>query len=34
MAFTRNVNKLLSLSFGSYPISVERRGRMLDADWI
>ena len=34
MAFTRNVNKPLSLSFGSYPISVERRGRMLDADWI
>ena len=34
MMFTRNVNKQLSLSFGSYPISVERRGRMLDADWI
>ena len=34
MAFTRNVNKALSLSFGSCPISVERRGRMLDADWI
>ena len=34
MAFTRNVNKPLSLSFGSYPISVERRGRILDADWI
>ena len=34
MAFTRNVNKPLSLSFGSYPISIEWLGRMLDADWI
>ena len=34
MVFTRTVNKPLSLSFGSYPISVERRERMLDADWI
>ena len=34
MVFTRNVNKSLSLRFGSYPISVERRESMLDADWI
>ena len=34
MAFTRNVNKPLWLSLGSYPIIVERLVRILDADWI
>ena len=35
MALARNVNKPVTtvVEFGSYPISVERRGRMLDADW-